>query len=125
MEKWIAPDDAPTEVDIEPDVFYDFFFSLPSIKAKNALNNLKTGYLEKVKDANFDDFHDEGVDVKGLKNDQDKLNEMEELEAIYAPYILKGERLPNEAIRKWKAAAGECTTELKKNLQKKVQTNHV
>lgn len=50
FEEWVRPSDELTEIDVDPDVFYDFLFSIPSVKSKRNFNEYKPEYIAKLKE---------------------------------------------------------------------------
>ena len=57
LEEKLSPSSNMTEVDVEPDVFYDFFLSVPKIKTKNKYNALKDDYFQDLEQVMKDDQH--------------------------------------------------------------------
>ena len=57
LEEKLSPSSNMTEVDVEPDVFYDFFLSVPKIKTTNKYNALKDDYFQDLEQVMKDDQH--------------------------------------------------------------------
>lgn len=49
LDDFVEPSDALEEIEVEPDVFYNYFLSVLSVKSKCMFTNLKEGYLERLK----------------------------------------------------------------------------
>jgi len=57
LEEKLSPSSNMTEVDVEPDVFYDFFLSVPKIKTTNKYNALKDDYFQDLEQVMKGDPH--------------------------------------------------------------------
>ena len=60
VEDWLDPDDDLQEVEVEPDVFYDYFLSIPTLKCQRVFKQYKTQFLAKI---NEQDAHEIANDV--------------------------------------------------------------
>ena len=49
LEQLVQPTDDLNEIEVDPDVFYDYFLSVPSVQSKRQINDLKEGYIERLR----------------------------------------------------------------------------
>jgi hypothetical protein len=104
VEEWLSPPDELADAAVEPDVFSDYFLSLPNVKTQNGFKQYKTTYLGKLKDtAKEIETKQKIADIeRGGKN---------ELLSVFDKYVLELEPLmqemgfnPNEGnIQRWEA----------------------
>jgi hypothetical protein len=88
VEHWLDPDDVLKEVEVDPDVFYDYFLSIPVVKNQRHFKEYKSQFLAKIKDGTAKEF----ATAVGLKDDAD-------LENYY--------ELWQEQHKAWEVARGE------------------
>jgi hypothetical protein len=69
VEHWLDPDDVLKEFEVDPDVFYDYFLSIPTVKCQRHFKEYKSQFLAKIKDCDADEFaKDVGVPLNEVKN---------------------------------------------------------
>jgi hypothetical protein len=56
VEQWLDPNDELKEVEVDPDVFYDYFLSIPTVKCQRHFKEYKTQFLAKIQGGNAVDF---------------------------------------------------------------------
>jgi hypothetical protein len=88
VEHWLDPDDDLKEVEVDPDVFYDYFLSIPSLKCQRHFKEYKSQFLAKIKDGTPQEF----ATAVGCKDD-------DELEKHFV--LWQGQH------KAWEAARGE------------------
>lgn len=59
VEQWLDPNDELKEVEVDPDVFYDYFLSIPTVKSQRYFKEYKTLFLAKIKDGDKKKFAQE------------------------------------------------------------------
>ena len=79
VEHWLDPDDDLKEVEVDPDVFYDYFLSIPTVKCQRHFKEYKTQFLAKIKDGSPEEF---AKDV-GQPNDENLKVYFSELQQGY------------------------------------------
>jgi hypothetical protein len=56
VEHWLDPDDDLKEVEVDPDVFYDYFLSIPTVKCQRHFKEYKTQFLAKIQNGTAEEF---------------------------------------------------------------------
>jgi hypothetical protein len=79
---WLDPDEDLKEVDVDPDTFYDYFLSIPTVKCQRLFKQYKSQFLSKIKDGDAEEIAkdlgrpDKTQAFQALKNKYGELKEV-------------------------------------------------
>ena len=114
VEDWLDPDDELKEVEVDPDVFYDYFLSIPTVKCQRLFKQYKTQFLAKIKDGKAEEIAQD----LGIPNNQEAIKDLKEMKDEYDQWkVEKGKWV--EAKKKRPFNSGE--TDEEKKLKKAVR----
>ena len=126
LEQWLDPDDALTEVEVDKDVFYDYFLSIPTVKSQRYFKEYKARFLARIKDGDKKKFAQEvgctdDEDLEDLFARWQKLyGEREEEKSKLHKWNRVGERDNEDTAKKVRRIEQEMTTEIRAYLKGKV-----
>jgi hypothetical protein len=80
VEEWLGvnPNEL-TDVEVEPDVFYDYFMSIPTVKFQRRFREYKCRFIAKIRD---DDANKIAQDL-GIPNNQELIDDLNDMKKQY------------------------------------------